>query len=68
MGILQSFTLKLLLLFNLGACSLVVLLTTFLAKGSKRVAIVGWINAVINICVFVAPLGVMVSRLSLIHI
>ncbi|KAK9673275.1 hypothetical protein RND81_12G157200 [Saponaria officinalis] len=52
-------TLKVLLLFNLGAFSLVLLLTSLLTKGSKRIDVVGWINAAINICVFAAPLSVM---------
>ncbi|CAO2836595.1 unnamed protein product [Amaranthus hypochondriacus] len=55
----KSFTLKLILLFNLGVCSLVMLLTTLLSKGSTRITIVGWINAAINLCVFAAPLSVM---------
>ncbi|XP_074311708.1 bidirectional sugar transporter NEC1-like [Silene latifolia] len=50
---------KVLLLFNLGAFSLVLLLTCLLTKGSKRIDVVGWINATINICVFAAPLSVM---------
>ncbi|XP_021742684.1 bidirectional sugar transporter NEC1-like [Chenopodium quinoa] len=55
----KNFTLKLIVLFNLGVCSLVMLLTTFLAKGSKRITIVGWINAAINLAVFAAPMSVM---------
>ncbi|KAL9248179.1 hypothetical protein vseg_021532 [Gypsophila vaccaria] len=52
-------TLKLLLLFNMGGFSLVLLLTCLLTKGPKRIDVVGWINAAINICVFAAPLSVM---------
>ncbi|KAK9692036.1 hypothetical protein RND81_09G237200 [Saponaria officinalis] len=52
-------TLKLLILFNMGGISLVLLLTGLLTKGTKRIEAVGWINAVINICVFAAPLSVM---------
>ncbi|XP_056697266.1 bidirectional sugar transporter NEC1 [Spinacia oleracea] len=55
----KNFTLKLIILFNLGVCSLVMLLTTLLAKGPKRITVVGWINAVISLCVFAAPLTVM---------
>lgn len=55
----KNLTLQLLLVGDLGGCSLVMVLTTFLARGSTRVAIVGWINAVINFSVFAAPLGVM---------
>ncbi|XP_074320966.1 bidirectional sugar transporter NEC1-like [Silene latifolia] len=52
-------TLMLLLLFNMGGFGLVLLLTSFLTKGQKRIDVVGWINAAINICVFAAPLSIM---------
>ncbi|GAB2287168.1 Neuroendocrine convertase 1 [Dionaea muscipula] len=55
----KIYTTKLLLLFNLGVCGLVIILTSFLVKGSKKVTAVGWINVVTSICVFAAPLSIM---------
>ncbi|KAL3512553.1 hypothetical protein ACH5RR_025270 [Cinchona calisaya] len=49
-------TVKLLVLLVACGFGLIVLLTHFLAKGSTRVHIVGWICLVFSLCVFIAPL------------
>ncbi|KAJ8898675.1 hypothetical protein K2173_004709 [Erythroxylum novogranatense] len=54
----KAFTSKLLILFNVGAYGLIVLLTTLLAHGSLRTNNVGWICAVLSVCVFAAPLSI----------
>ncbi|KAK6148047.1 hypothetical protein DH2020_018959 [Rehmannia glutinosa] len=51
-------TVMLLLLLNVFSLGLIVVLTQFLAEGSTRADIVGWICLVFSLCVFVAPLGV----------
>ncbi|KAL8256854.1 hypothetical protein R6Q59_028895 [Mikania micrantha] len=51
-------SLKLIMLLIAIGFGLVVVLTQFLASGSYRVAIVGWICLAFSSCVFVAPLGV----------
>ncbi|KAK4410749.1 Bidirectional sugar transporter SWEET14 [Sesamum angolense] len=51
-------TVKLLLLLNTVGFGLIMVLTYFLAKGSNRANIVGWICLVFSLCVFVAPLCV----------
>lgn len=53
-------SLKLIGLMIVVGFGLIVGLTQFLAKGETRVAIVGWICLVFALCVFVAPLGVVV--------
>lgn len=52
-------TVKLLLLLNVFGFGLMLLLTLYLAKGEKRVHIMGWICLVFNITVFAAPLCIM---------
>ncbi|XP_068664972.1 bidirectional sugar transporter SWEET14-like [Aristolochia californica] len=52
-------TLRWLLLLNVGAFSLVLLLTLFLAKGLIRIKVMGWICMVFTISVFAAPLSIM---------
>lgn len=56
---LRISTLRLILLFNVGGQSIVMLFTSFYVKGSDRVSVVGWICAVFNLAVFAAPLSVM---------
>ncbi|XP_057804857.1 bidirectional sugar transporter SWEET10-like [Salvia miltiorrhiza] len=46
----------LILLLNILGMTLIVALTYFLANGSTRANIVGWICLVFSLCVFVAPL------------
>ncbi|CAL0319817.1 unnamed protein product [Lupinus luteus] len=52
-------TIKLLLLLNVFGYGAVLLSTLYLAKGSKRLSIIGWISLAFNISVFAAPLGIM---------
>ncbi|KAH6807839.1 hypothetical protein C2S51_028947 [Perilla frutescens var. frutescens] len=49
----------LLLVLNVVGMGLIVALTYFLANGSTRANIVGWICLVFSLCVFVAPLFVL---------
>ncbi|XP_058735933.1 bidirectional sugar transporter SWEET13-like [Vicia villosa] len=51
-------TIKLLLLLNVFGFGAMLLSTLYLAKGAKRLAIIGWICLVFNISVFAAPLFV----------
>lgn len=59
---MQVKTGMLILLLNVVGMGLIVSLTYFLAKGSTRGNIVGWICLVFSLCVFVAPLFVVVSN------
>ena len=54
-------SLKLIILLIVVGFGLIVVLTQFLASGVTRGVIVGWICLVFSLCVFVAPLGVLVS-------
>lgn len=51
-------TIKLLFLTVCGYGTMVIL-TTYLTKGSKRLSIIGWICMVFNICVFASPLFIL---------
>lgn len=63
---MQIQTLKLLVSMNVVGFGLIVILTQFLTKGAlNRVVIVGWICLVFSLCVFVAPLGVVVNLYTL---
>nr|XP_027067497.1 bidirectional sugar transporter NEC1-like [Coffea arabica] len=55
----KMFTLKLLGFFNIGCLGVIVAVSLALAKGAKRVSLVGWFCAVINLAVFAAPLSIM---------
>nr|DAD37953.1 TPA_asm: hypothetical protein HUJ06_008594 [Nelumbo nucifera] len=55
----RVFTLKLLLLLNVGAYGLILLLTFLLTNGSRQVMVVGWICAGFSISVFASPLSIM---------
>lgn len=57
----QIQTVKLILSLNVVGFGLVLFLTQFFANESNRGSIVGWICLVFSLCVFVAPLGVVVS-------
>ncbi|CAH1432428.1 unnamed protein product [Lactuca virosa] len=50
---------KLISIFNIGGLGIVMVVSLTLAKGPKRVALVGWICAIINLTVFAAPLSIM---------
>ncbi|XP_076927089.1 bidirectional sugar transporter NEC1-like [Bidens hawaiensis] len=52
-------TIKFISIFNVGGLGTVMLVSLMLVKGPKRVELVGWICAVINLTVFAAPLSVM---------
>ncbi|KAF9607320.1 hypothetical protein IFM89_033908 [Coptis chinensis] len=49
---------KLFLLLNLGAFSLINLLTIFLVKGDRRVFVLGWVSVVVATSVFAAPFSI----------
>ncbi|KAJ4974596.1 hypothetical protein NE237_007770 [Protea cynaroides] len=51
-------TAKLLLLLNLGVFCLILILSQYLAKGQKRVGLVGWVCVAFSLSVFVAPLSI----------
>ncbi|XP_068667472.1 bidirectional sugar transporter SWEET14-like [Aristolochia californica] len=55
----RIFTVKLLLLLNIGVFSLILTLTLFLAKGSHRVRVLGWVCVAFSVSVFAAPLSIM---------
>lgn len=54
-------SLKLIVLLVVVGFGLIIVLTQFLASGVARGTIVGWICLVFSLCVFEAPLGVLVS-------
>ena len=61
--LMQIQTLKLLVSINVVGFGLIVILTQFAAKGAAdRVAIVGWICLIFSVCVFVAPLCIVVNN------
>ncbi|KAI3768523.1 hypothetical protein L2E82_19271 [Cichorium intybus] len=55
-------SLQLILFLVVVGFGLIVVLTQFLASGVSRGLIVGWICLVFSLCVFVAPLGVLINR------
>ena len=62
--VMQMRTAKLLVIFNVGAYALIVASTFLLSQGHRRVALVGWICSVFSVCVFAAPLSIMVPVTS----
>ncbi|GMN38117.1 hypothetical protein TIFTF001_007350 [Ficus carica] len=58
-GKVRIYTIKLVVLFNVGASGLILLSTSFVGKASQRLNVVGWICAVFSVCVFAAPLSIM---------
>lgn len=54
----KIFTVKLLLLMNVGAFGLIFLFTFLLVHGAKRLMILGWIGSAFSVCVFAAPLSI----------
>ncbi|KAG8638623.1 hypothetical protein MANES_14G047600v8 [Manihot esculenta] len=52
-------TLRMLLLLNFGGFCLILLLSHFLAKGSSRVRILGWVCVIFSVSVFAAPLSIL---------
>lgn len=57
---MQILTAKMLMLLNVGVFGLILLLTFFLASGSNRVRILGWVCVGFSVSVFAAPLSIMV--------
>ncbi|XP_052189836.1 bidirectional sugar transporter NEC1-like [Diospyros lotus] len=55
----KLFTMRLVLLFNVGCMSFVVLFTLLFVKGPNKVTVVGSICAAVNLAVFASPLCVM---------
>ncbi|XVF08643.1 hypothetical protein REPUB_Repub07fG0020400 [Reevesia pubescens] len=55
----RMFTLRILLLLNFGGFFSILLLSHFLAKGSNRVQLLGWICVAFATSVFAAPLSIM---------
>jgi uncharacterized protein with PQ loop repeat len=61
----KLFTAKIMLLLNVGVFGVILLVTLLLFKGDKRVVMLGWICVGFSVSVFVAPLSIMVSTLSM---
>lgn len=59
-NLVQFQTAKVLLLLNVLGFGLMLALTMVLAKGEKRLKVLGWICLVFNLSVFAAPLFIMV--------
>ncbi|XP_057781251.1 bidirectional sugar transporter NEC1-like isoform X2 [Salvia miltiorrhiza] len=59
----KIFTMRWIVLFNGGGLGVIMLVSLLAVKGSKRVALVGWVCAIINIAVFAAPLSVMLPNI-----
>ena len=59
----QIYTAKLLPFFNLGLFGMIVLCTSLVIKQSLRLTVVGWMCAIFSVCVFAAPLSIMVNFL-----
>ncbi|XP_012841128.1 PREDICTED: bidirectional sugar transporter SWEET9-like [Erythranthe guttata] len=59
--ILQIFTMKLIIVFNVGGLGLITGVSLVAFKGVKRVSFVGWVCAIFTIAVFAAPLSIMVK-------
>jgi solute carrier family 50 protein (sugar transporter) len=58
---LQIYTAKLLIFFNIGLLGLIILSTSLIIRESYlRLTAVGWICAMFSVCVYAAPLSVMV--------
>ncbi|OMO87820.1 SWEET sugar transporter [Corchorus olitorius] len=55
----KVFTVKMILLFNIGGYGLIMLFLNLLTKGHKRTTTMGWICAAYNLAVFAAPLSIM---------
>ncbi|KAI3470277.1 hypothetical protein Pfo_026940 [Paulownia fortunei] len=55
----KIFTMRLILLFNIGGLGAIMIVSLLVFKGPKRVSLVGWTCAIINLAVFAAPLSIM---------
>ncbi|KAI9169553.1 hypothetical protein LWI28_013956 [Acer negundo] len=54
----RKLALKILFAMNIGAFTLILLLTHFLLKGNLQVIVIGWICVGFSVCVFAAPLSI----------
>lgn len=54
----RIYTTKWLILFNTVVFGSILFLTHLLAEGPKRITVVGWICAVFSVCVYAAPLSI----------
>ncbi|KAK3004150.1 hypothetical protein RJ639_019046, partial [Escallonia herrerae] len=59
----KEYTTKVVILFNIGAYGGIVFSTFAFVSGHPRLTLVGWICAVFSVCVFAAPLSIMVHKL-----
>ncbi|KAK6120553.1 hypothetical protein DH2020_045705 [Rehmannia glutinosa] len=55
-------TVKVLVLLIVCGFGFIIVATRFLVKASDRASIVGWICLVFSLCVFIAPLGIVVRK------
>ncbi|KAB1216181.1 Bidirectional sugar transporter SWEET14 [Morella rubra] len=58
-GRAKIYTAKLLTLFNVGFFGLIMLFTSPIRESSLRLTAVGWICAIVSVCVYASPLSVM---------
>lgn len=58
----QKYTAKLLVLMNGVLFGTIIFTTLKFFGGSDRITVVGWICAIFSVCVFVAPLSIMVTK------
>ncbi|KAK0574550.1 hypothetical protein LWI29_025322 [Acer saccharum] len=54
----RKLALKILFSMNIGAFTLILLVTHFLLKGNLQVIVIGWICVGFSVCVFAAPLSI----------
>lgn len=59
-------TIKLLVSMNMALFSFILLLTHYLVRDSIEVEVLGWINVAVSVCVFAAPLSIIVRITHLI--
>jgi solute carrier family 50 protein (sugar transporter) len=57
-------TAKLFLGLDVGLFGLIALVTMLVSRGDLRVHVVGWVCVAVALCVFVAPLSIIVSLLK----
>lgn len=55
---IKIYTVKFILILNVGVFASVILATLLLTKGAKRVQLLGWICVAFGVCVFAAPLSI----------
>lgn len=55
---IKIYTIKFILILNVGVYASIVLATLLLTKGAKRVQLLGWICVAFGVCVFAAPLSI----------